>query len=36
MYNLPEGADENAFLDWRLNQHQGTNAALPGVPGTKS
>ena len=31
MYNLPEGADENAFLDWRLNHHQGTNAALPGV-----
>jgi hypothetical protein len=28
MYNLPEGADENAFLDWRRNHHQGTNAAL--------
>jgi hypothetical protein len=36
MYNLPEGADEHALLDWRLNHHQGTNAALPGVPGTKS
>ena len=31
MYNLPEGADEAAFLDWRLNHHQGANAALPGV-----
>jgi hypothetical protein len=31
MYNLPEGADEQAFLDWRLNHHQYTNAALPGV-----
>jgi len=31
MYNLPEGADEGAFLDWRLNHHQNTNAALPGM-----
>lgn len=31
MYNLPEGADEQAFLDWRLNHHQNANAALPGV-----
>jgi hypothetical protein len=31
MYNLPEGADEGAFLDWRLNHHQNSNAALPGV-----
>jgi hypothetical protein len=31
LYNLPAGADEAAFLDWRLNHHQGANAALPGV-----
>ena len=31
MYNLPEGADEADFLDWRLDHHQGANAALPGV-----
>lgn len=31
MYNLPEGADECVFLDWRLNHHQNTNAHLPGV-----
>jgi hypothetical protein len=31
MYNLPEGADEGAFLDWRLNHHQNANSALPGV-----
>jgi hypothetical protein len=31
MYNLPEGADETAFLDWRLNHHQDANAALHGV-----
>jgi hypothetical protein len=31
MYNLPDGADEGAFLDWRLNHHQDSNAALPGV-----
>jgi hypothetical protein len=31
MYNLPEGADEGTFLEWRLNHHQSANAALPGV-----
>jgi len=31
MYNLAKGADEAAFLDWRLNQHQDANAALPDV-----
>jgi len=31
MYNLPEGADEAAFLDWRLNHHQDANSAIPGV-----
>jgi len=29
MYNLPEGADEDAFLEWRLGPHQQSNAALP-------
>jgi len=29
MYNLPDGADEAAFLDWRLGPHQRSNAALP-------
>jgi hypothetical protein len=31
MYNLPDGADEDTFLEWRLNDHQSANAALPGV-----
>jgi hypothetical protein len=31
MYNLSDGADEGAFLDWRLKHHQNANAALPGV-----
>ncbi len=31
MYNLPEAADEGAFLEWRLDHHQRANAALPGV-----
>jgi hypothetical protein len=31
MYNLPDDADEGAFLDWRLKHHQKTNAALQGV-----
>jgi len=29
MYNLPDGADEGEFLDWRLGSHQQSNAALP-------
>src|ERR1700756_3069261 len=31
MYNLPEGAEECAFLESRLNHHQNANADLPGV-----
>lgn len=31
MYNLPEDTDENAFLEWRLGEHQTNNAAMPGV-----
>jgi len=34
MYNLPEGADESAFLEWRLNQHQYANAAISAVSRT--
>lgn len=29
MYNLPDGADETEFLNWRLGPHQQSNAALP-------
>ncbi len=29
MYNLPDGADESAFLEWRLGPHQKSNAKLP-------
>lgn len=31
LYNLPEGSDEEAFLRWRLSDHQASNAAIPGV-----
>ena len=31
LYNLPDGADEAEFLKWRLNDHQRTNEAMPGV-----
>jgi len=31
MYNLSDGSDEGAFLDWRLKHHQNANASLPGV-----
>lgn len=31
LYNLPEGADEDAFLKWRTTTHQTNNAAMPGV-----
>ena len=31
MYNLPAGADEAEFLDWRLGPHQRSNAALPSM-----
>lgn len=29
MYNLAPGSDESAYLDWRLNDHQASNAAMP-------
>ena len=31
LYNLPEDADEAAFLEWRLSEHQGTVESMPGV-----
>jgi hypothetical protein len=31
MYNLPAGSDEEAFLRWRLGDHQRSNAGMPGV-----
>ena len=31
MYNLPDGADREAFLRWRTGPHQQSNASMPGV-----
>jgi hypothetical protein len=31
LYNLPEGADHEAFLKWRTTQGQQENEASPGV-----
>lgn len=31
LYNLPEGADHEAFLKWRTTTHQTSNASMPGV-----
>lgn len=31
LYNLPDGADEQQFLSWRLTDHQQTNESIPGV-----
>lgn len=31
LYNLPADADEDAFLRWRLTEHQVANAAAHGV-----
>ena len=31
LYNLPEDEDEEAFLAWRLSEHQEANASIPGV-----
>jgi hypothetical protein len=31
LYNLPPGQDEDAFLEWRLGEHQEANMALEGV-----
>lgn len=31
LYNLPEGASEEDFLDWRLSEHQESNESMSGV-----
>jgi uncharacterized protein (TIGR02118 family) len=31
LYNLPEGADHEAFIRWRTTEHQASNAARPGL-----
>jgi hypothetical protein len=31
LYNLPPGSDEEAFLRWRLGEHQTANAGAEGV-----
>lgn len=31
LYNLPPGSDEEAFLKWRMTDHQESNASMPGV-----
>lgn len=30
-YNLPDGADHDEFLKWRIGPHQKGNAGMPGV-----
>jgi len=34
LYNLPDGASENSFLEWRLSEHQEHNETMPGVTRT--
>jgi len=31
LYNLPDGADQEKFLSWRLTDHQQTNESMAGV-----
>jgi hypothetical protein len=31
IYTLPEGADHEAFLQWRTTEHQKENMGIPGV-----
>lgn len=31
LYNLPEGADHDAYMQWRTTTHQTANASAPGV-----
>jgi hypothetical protein len=31
LYNLPPGADHEAFLRWRTTEHQEENMAMPGL-----
>ena len=34
LYNLPPGADEEAFIAWRRGPHQAGNSARPGLART--
>ncbi len=31
LYNLPPGADHEAFVEWRTTTHQKENMSMPGV-----
>lgn len=31
LYNLPPGADHEAFMRWRTTEHQEENMAIPGL-----
>lgn len=31
MYNLPPGADHEAYIHWRTTEHQKENMGIPGV-----
>ena len=31
LYNLPPGADHEAFMRWRTTEHQAENMAMPGL-----
>lgn len=31
LYNLPDGTDEEEFLEWRLTDHKKNNESIPGV-----
>jgi hypothetical protein len=31
LYNLPAGANEEEYLEWRLGEHQQSNESQPGV-----
>lgn len=31
LYDLPEDASEDEFLEWRLSEHQESNESMPGV-----
>ena len=34
LYNLPEDADEEKFIAWRLTEHQASNESIEGVEKT--
>lgn len=31
LYDLPAGASEDEFLEWRISEHQESNESMPGV-----